>query len=862
MGQPFRCPKCGERLRVEYLGNGNWEFECTSCDFKDEIVIDPDKDARFAYSALIEKHRENIPEDVSRTVLPLYRTFDEIKRLIESQGISFEELPDVIKNILQNKAYLLVKYKLFREEKGEFGPSISDLPLSDELKEYLKHQGITKLFTFQYEAIQKILSGHDVVIVAPTGNGKTEAFLLPIAQRIIESSQKWGPLRDFKKSVQAIFIYPTKALARDQLQKFKKLEAFTGLSFAVFDGDTPQSERKKILENPPDVLITNPDILHYHLLRRSKYRRLFLTAKYVVLDEIHQYTGAFGTNVHFVLRRLERLAGKFQLIGASATIGNPDEFGKMLFNRDVKTVICKHGRRGRLHFLMLYPVERSTSTMIAEIVSLLVKSNYKTLSFANSHKMAEIINLLIRKMGIKSAVHRAGLTEEVRHKIEDDFKRNRLRALVATPTLELGIDIGDLDSVVSMIIGFSRLVQRIGRAGRKGQESIAILALRNDDPISNYYRQRPDDYFSDIDPAYIEIHNEVIGYYQLLAAAMDKVMKKDEFREFVSIIDRLLKDRLLFETGNVLTPNRKKAMRILLDYNIRGIGDTVDIYEGKKRIGERAMPMAARELHPGAVYLHGGVLYESVEFHFERESRGYAILKRLPESYAYKTTPLRTTQPEILEVLDRKIVYGLEVLYCKLKITEIVQGYTISEIMSDKTIEIRMLDEPIYYTFETVGFVFSVPSPEKSVEEYITSPNLPEGLEDESDLIGGAFHAVEHVLIESSGMLTGGGSSEIGGISMGTSGIIFVYDGIPGGSGLSKLLYNKLDVAFQRALRVLEGCTCKRIDGCPACTYSYQCGNNNRPLFKIGAIEVLKKVTQKVKAVVDVKNYNIYKPIV
>lgn len=133
---------------------------------------------------------------------------------------------------------------------------------------------------------------------------------------------------------------------------------------------------------------------------------------------------------------------------------------------------------------------------------------------------------------------------------------------------------------------------------------------------------------------------------------------------------------------------------------------------------------------------------------------------------------------------------------------------------------------------------------------------------DQEDLIGGSFHAVEHVLIESSSMLTGGGSSEIGGISMGSSGIIFIYDGIPGGSGLSKLLYNRLDTAFERALKVLNGCSCKRIDGCPACTYSYQCGNNNRPLFKIGAIDVLKKMIQKIKSEIDIKSYYLYKPLV
>lgn len=603
VGQRFICPVCGKKLSGEYLGRGKWVFHCVSCNFEGNVEIDPNNDAYFAYDALLKKYVSS--EKVKAiSAKKFYRSDSEIKEIIGQQGVKFDDLPDIVKYILKSKAYYLVKYTLFQEESGEFGPSVDQLELFDELKEYLKKQGITRLFTFQEEAINKILKGENVVIVAPTGNGKTEAFLLPIAQMIMEHVYNWGRLRDYTKKVFALFIYPTKALARDQLLKFKELEKFTGITFAVFDGDTPQNERKKILNNPPDILITNPDILHYHLFRRTRYRKLFLTAKHIVLDEIHQYTGAFGTNVYFILRRLERLSGKLQLIGASATIKNPKEFGSILFNKDVSVVVCKKGRRGRLHFLMLYPIERSSSMMIAELTSLLVHNNFKTLTFANTHRMAEIINLTLKKMRVNSAVHRAGLPDNIRHKIEDYFKNNKISALVATPTLELGIDIGDLDSVVSMIVGFTRLVQRIGRAGRKGQESIAILALRDDDPISNYYRLYPDEYFSDIDPAYIEIHNEVIGYYQLLAATMDKVMRSNEFQEFSSVIQRLIEEQLLFEHGNTYAPNRSKVHKLLSYYNIRGIGDTIDIYHNNKKIGSRAMPMAARELHPGAVYLH------------------------------------------------------------------------------------------------------------------------------------------------------------------------------------------------------------------------------------------------------------------
>ena len=782
--------------------------------------------------------------------------------MVAKYGLAVEELPKPIIKVIKDKGNFLVDYRFFDAQEGVFGHNIEKLDIHPLIKDYLKSIGIRKLFEFQERAIKEILSGEDTIIVAPTGNGKTEAFVVPVLQKILTKNPAFGSLRPHSGEVTALFIYPTKALARDQLIKFKNIEKITGIRFAVFDGDTPEHERQKIFDDPPDILITNPDIIHYHLMRRGRLRALFKTVKYVVLDEIHEYIGAFGANVYFILRRLERFVGKLQIIGASATINNPSEFGELLFGRKVKVVSCDNGKRGKMHFLMIYPLEKSTTVMIAEAVKNLVDSNFKTLVFANSHRLAEIVNIILRRLKVKSEVHRAGLPETKRHRIEDAFKKGELPVIVATPTLELGIDIGDVNSVVSMIINFTRLTQRIGRAGRKGQESIAILALRNDDPISTYYKEHPVDYFSGIAPAFIEPHNEVVAYYQILAAALDAPIRKDDFIDFKNTISQLLEQDLLHETKRSYIPNYKEARNILYRYNIRGIGDTIKIYEGNRVIGFRNMPMAARELHPGAVYIHGGKFYKSIDFKYKNHS-GKVLLEKLPPDYKYKTDALRFSHPEILEVREKKNVFGIEVLYCKLRITEVVVGYVLSEVYTNKKIETKMLDSPISYTFDTMGFAFTAPVPEKSVDKYEFYPDLPEGLESRTDLIGGAFHALEHVLIEGSEMLTGGGSSEIGGISMGDSGIIFVYDGIPGGSGLSKLLYNRLEEGFSRSLEILKGCQCKRIDGCPACTYSYQCGNNNKPLFKIGAIESLEKILlKKVKLSVDTEKYKIYKPFV
>ena len=260
------------------------------------------------------------------------------------------------------------------------------------------------------------------------------------------------------------------------------------------------------------------------------------------------------------------------------------------------------------------------------------------------------------------------------------------------------------------------------------------------------------------------------------------------------------------------------------------------------------MPMAARELHSGAIYLHGGKHYRSSTFKYDNRFGGGEIILQPIPPINQKTTANRYAIPSILVVNERKKVLGTEVIYCDLKITEQVTGYNVNDIFTNKLLETKKFDEPIIYSFRTKGFMFTMPKP---IDILNTFANLPEDV-----LLNGTFHAVEHVVIESSSMLTGGGSSEIGGISMGKSGAIFVYDGAKGGSGLSKLLYDKLEEGLNRSLKILENCTCKTSDGCPRCTYSYQCGNNNQPLSKTGAIESIKLLNQSKLKIID--NYAEY----
>ncbi|TFF91243.1 DEAD/DEAH box helicase [Candidatus Thorarchaeota archaeon] len=873
----LHCAKCGSRLDIQ-KGGDIWTVRCTGC--KAHLSVDGRrKDLFDAYeefskavkSGRISKGPIKVP-DSSGTTRAKRRTHRQslegrvqsnemIDQLVSEGGSSLDELPDALQNLVSSGRDYLVKYKHMASTEAEYGKSVEDFGIPARLKEHLQSKGIDRLYRFQEQSFEAISNGENVVIAAPTAQGKTEAFVLPIFRQLLISLQESFA----EPGVRALLVYPTKALARDQYDKIKKMARSSNLTVAIFDGDVAQNARAKIYDRPPDILLTNPDVLHYHLgWNQSRLVPLLRTVRFVVLDEIHLYTGSMGSNVYYILKRLGLECGEFQKIGASATVANPKEFADMLFDTDVLLIESESAKRGPIHFLIYYPGDRSKYSMIVDQVSTLQRGDFKTLVFGNTHSEAEVLNILLGDVGVKSMVHRAGLPRKYRSDVEDQFRNGELPVIVSTPTLELGIDIGDLNSVVSMIVSITRLTQRIGRAGRKGQESVAILALRENDPISSFYRYEPEKYFTDIDAAYMEPDNEVVGYYQLIAAAFSGKLKVSDFSRHQSIITRLENEGLvrIKDGETVQVVDAEAARRAWRNYSIRGIGDTVEIKMGRKRLGQRTMPMAAQELHPGAVYLHGGKNYLSLDF---KHTSGLGKATVAPYGdRSIHTKPLYYIMPKILDVLQRRKILGLDVIYCNLEMTQTVYGFVKKETRSGRVVSSENLDNPLTYTYKTRGFAFTAPEPVSAVNDYLEGKlgMAESGKMEPASLYGGAFHALEHVVIESSDMLTGGGNREIGGVSMGDSGIIFVYDGSPGGNGASKLLYTRLDEAFERTKTILQKCDCKTVDGCPLCTYSYYCGNNNSPLFKIGALESVKQILSKANTAIDTERYAGFEPLV
>jgi DEAD/DEAH box helicase domain-containing protein len=759
----------------------------------------------------------------------IVRSSAEIDFFLSSNEATGDSL---LQDVLHSQQDYVVDFRVIEEPPPDPGSRVEELPVDDAVIGVLQRKKIERLYRFQEEAIKKILQGSDVVITAPTASGKTEAFCIPILQRISEQVHRFGSLRPgHGGKVCAIFVYPTKALARDQLPKIRELAEPLGILASVLDGDTPEKDRNSIMLSPPDVIVTNLDVLHYHLMHRTAFSRLLKSAKFLVVDEAHVYTGVFGANAHYIIRRLERFTGRLQIVAASATLPNAGDFCRALFGREIQ-VIEGRGRRGKVNLAIIFPSLRSFRSLTLDLLRQTTKRDHRTIAFASSHLGSELTAFYASRQGVRIRVHRAGLAPAIRKEVEEQFKSGRLSAISATPTLELGIDIGDVDAIISNIVPVNRLVQRVGRAARRGQRGYAFLALGND-PISQYYKTHPSDYLADHEYAYTDPSNPFVREYQVLAMICDRPLAVGESKPFWDTIQVLISKGLVKSVKERFVPDLKEAMSVLKQYSIRGIGTRVDIKFNNKVIGDRALPQALEELHPSAIYFLAGRRYKVRELHFEQNSQPFAELALIPSDYPYYTKALTDEWPSILETYEKKTVFGIEVAYCSLKIKKQVLGFANIEIGQEVSQGKKvMLETPLEFEFFTKGFVFRAPRPADIISK----------AEDEQYVEMSAFHASEHVVIEGSAMITGGASQDLGGISLGSSGLIFVYDGSIGGNGASRALYDRLDKAFGRALRILSECPCTSESGCPRCTYSYRCGNNNEYLHKAAAVEVMNRI--------------------
>ncbi|MFB5640048.1 MAG: DEAD/DEAH box helicase, partial [Nitrosopumilus sp.] len=650
----FSCPKCKSKIEIQKTFNKKMHVSCEKCGIEDILEFSKNFDevfleflSRYDKGLVSEKGlSENLRDE------GIVRGENEIKEMIGKNK------PDKItEEILFSKKDYISQYKILSNPEPKMGCRVEDLGLDESITDHLEELNIERFYKFQQEAIEEISFGENVVIEAPTASGKTEAFLIPVIQKIKKEASEGN--------VFAVFVYPTKALARDQHPKIQKFADKIGIKVKVFDGDTKLEERRDIVDNPPQILITNFDVLHYHMWHQTKFSSLLASTRILVTDEAHVYSGIFGTNVHYIIKRLKRICtNKVQFVAASATLDNAKEFCEKLFGVKMQK-IQGSGKKGQTDFVMLFPSLRTQRALMVELTKKLTQKNHKTMVFNNSHLNSELLAIQAKKQKVNIKVHRAGLMANYRTSVERQFKEDRLQAISCTPTLELGIDVGNVDCVISSTIPVNRLVQRIGRAARKGQRGYAFLALGND-PISQYYKNHPDDYFEDVEKTYIDPKNPFVEEFQVLAMACDRPISKHELKEHQEVIEHHIIKENLKEFNNRIIPNFDKINSMLNDYSIRGIGKSIDIFLDGKKVGDRVLPIALEELHNDAIYFLAGVRYRVKEFDYPKNN--YAELERIPRDYPSYTKSLTEEWPTIETVFERRNANGIEIAFCKLHI--------------------------------------------------------------------------------------------------------------------------------------------------------------------------------------------------
>ena len=711
--------------------------------------------------------------------------------------------------------------------KAQYGKLTAPLP--QELQSYLADQHVT-LYKHQVEVVEKARRGENIVLVTPTASGKTLAFNLPVIEHLLQN-----------KKDTALYIYPMKALAYDQLKELKNIENKSGTTLrpAVYDGDTPKSNRKKIREESR-IIITNPHALHWYLPWHKLWAKFFRNLKFIIIDEAHWYRGIYGTNVAYLLRRLRRILQYYgadpSIIISSATMEDPKQHAFNLTNKNFSLVNKDCSARGGKTYLFWDAPknpERSQHLQTADLVAACVNYQLQTLCFTVSRKMAELTALWASEQAGNPYIvpYRAGYLPEERRNLEKLFKNKELIGIASTNALELGVNIGGLDAVV--IGGYpgtiSSFHQRAGRAGRSGQQSMVIQVLY-DNPLDGYILLNPSYLFQEpVEQAVISLDNSHIKKNHILCASEElPLIKEDEkwFGEnYFQCVTELKTKGKIYPLAQALqeisstssTSYRYNGKNCCFYVSLTSFEeDTYKLMYNGRVLEELNKRQAYSEAHPGAIFLHKTEPYKVTAFN--ENNKEIVVEPFEGENY---TTPLIHVEIKAEEIVNTKYVNNNSLNLGKVTVTEKVTGYTLRTYK--KVLSWEYFSKPLTLNFQTMGV-------------WVTFDSL-KGLRNNS----GGFHAAEHLLIAVAPLLAMCDRWDLGGVSSAGEGIIYIYDGFPHGIGISERLFQRYNELVSKALNVAESCKCE--EGCPRCVISPKCGSNNQPLDKQDAVKLLKKIT-------------------
>jgi DEAD/DEAH box helicase domain-containing protein len=710
-------------------------------------------------------------------------------------------------------------------------------PLPALLAGRLTERGVERLYRHQARAVRLIRSGTNTVVVAGTAGGKTLCYQAPIVESVLSEPK-----------TAALLLYPTKALAQDQLRSFRDL-GIPEVVAATYDGDTTPEERARIRRSA-NVVLTNPDMLHIGILpSHDRWADFFHRLRYVVVDEMHTLRGIFGSHVGLILRRLRRIAHHYganpTFVFGSATIGNPGELATALCGLPVEVIDDDASPTGeRLVALWNPPVtdielnrRRSSLAESTDLFLDLVRRDHNTIAFVRSRKATELMfrwtqERLPATDRERVAPYRGGYLAQDRRQIEARLFSGRLTGVIATNALELGIDVGGLDAAVltSFPGTISAFRQQSGRAGRRREEALVVL-VAGEDALDQYFMSHPDELFSrPPEAAVINPGNPLISEAHVACAANELPLTVDD-RDMLGeqteeAANRLVQaGHLRMRDGRLFWARRQRPAP-QIDIRATG-GPSYVVVAPEGPIGTLDEERAFRDGPVGSVYLHQGDTFVVDRFDIERRE-----IRVTPRQVDYYTQAKVEKVLEVLDVEQQGRIGSVGHHHGVVRVETHVVGYQKRKLGSREVTDTVYLDLPPT-VFETEGIWFTIP--DRVLDDAAIDPHTAPG----------ALHAAEHAGIALLPLMAICDRWDIGGLStpwhpqLGAA-TIFIYEAYPGGAGISPVAYRAGIDHLRATVEAVRACPC--LSGCPSCIQSPKCGNGNDPLDKAAAIRLLDAV--------------------
>ncbi|MFC0155523.1 DEAD/DEAH box helicase [Xanthomonas dyei] len=728
---------------------------------------------------------------------------------------------------------------------GRYAPIPDDVPSA--LADALHARGISQLYSHQADAWAATQRGEHVAIVTPTASGKSLCYTLPVVSAAMTAGAK------------ALYLFPTKALAQDQVAELLELNRAgeLGVKAFTFDGDTPGDARQAIRLHG-DIVVSNPDMLHQAILpHHTKWAQFFENLRYVVIDEIHTYRGVFGSHVTNVLRRLKRICAFYganpQFILCSATIGNPHAHAQALIEEQVHAITESGAPTGDKHVLLWNPPvvnadlglrasARSQSNRIARIA---IKSGLKTLVFAQTRLMVEVLTKYLKdifdhdpRKPARIRAYRGGYLPTERREVERAMRAGNIDGIVSTSALELGVDIGALDVVI--LNGYPGSVaatwQRFGRAGRRQQPALGVL-VASSQPLDQYVVRHPD-FFADASPEHARIAPDqpLILFDHIRCAAFElPFIASEPFGPIDPLVflEALAESEVIHQEGDRWEwiadsyPANAVSLRSVADGNFV----VVDKTDGKQQIiAEVDYSAAALTLYEGAIHMVQSTPYQVERLDWDGR-KAYVTRTHVD----YYTDSIDYTKLKVLDRFDGGVAGRGDSHHGEVHVVRRVSGYK----------KIR------YYTHENIGYgPVNLPDQElhtTAVWWQLPQATLGKAFASKQDALDGflgaayALHVVATVAVMADardlqkavgngdgawfavadqtgrGQLRGVEEGEQGAVELQQAFVptVYLYDNFPGGVGLSEPLWLRQAELLQRADELVRGCDCTA--GCPAC---------------------------------------------